>query len=230
MQHFSFGLGCGKHNNMSRSKTEDRAGQRRCSKCGEWKPRTPENFRKVSTCRFGLSGICKICANKYGREWKRGNKAYAERRRKNYRQSERVKENQRERKRWLASPERKRAQVLRMGMRSRSRQLGLDWDSDFFTVRYLADRLHNHPYCECCNRRLDVGRKFNRQKNDASPSIDRIIPNLGYIQYNVAILCWRCNNLKRDATYNELETVASWLKKKTRSTTRRHAAQLSLLD
>lgn len=215
---------------MGKSKTTDQAGNRRCSKCGEWKPRTAKNFKQASTCRFGLTGVCKPCSNKYGREWKRGNKPYAEKRRKNYRQSERVKENQRERKRWLASPYRKRAQLLRAGMRERSRQYKLDWDSDFFTVRYLADRLRNHPYCECCNRHLDVGRKFNRQKNDASPSIDRIVPKLGYIQHNVAILCWRCNNLKRDAGYRELEIVASWLKKRTQSTTRRHALQLSLLN
>jgi hypothetical protein len=26
------------------------------------------------------------------------------------------------------------------------------------------------------------------------------------------LICWRCNNLKRDATADELETIAQWMR------------------
>lgn len=48
-------------------------------------------------------------------------------------------------------------------------------------------------------------------KNDNAPSLDRIIPGLGYVPGNVLIISWRANHLKRDATAEELKLVADWL-------------------
>ncbi len=42
----------------------------------------------------------------------------------------------------------------------------------------------------------------------ASPSIDRINPALGYVEGNVRVISWRANNLRRDATAEELKLVA----------------------
>lgn len=44
------------------------------------------------------------------------------------------------------------------------------------------------------------------------PSIDRIIPELGYVKGNVAVISWRANNLKSNATLHELESVVQWMK------------------
>lgn len=41
-------------------------------------------------------------------------------------------------------------------------------------------------------------------KSDASPSIDRIIPSLGYVKGNIIVVSERCNRIKNDATYQEL--------------------------
>ncbi len=43
------------------------------------------------------------------------------------------------------------------------------------------------------------------------PSIDRIIPELGYIKGNIAVISWRANNIKSDATLQELESVVKWM-------------------
>ena len=45
-----------------------------------------------------------------------------------------------------------------------------------------------------------------------SPSLDRIIPELGYVEGNVVWISNRANILKRDASWEELQKVASWLK------------------
>lgn len=43
------------------------------------------------------------------------------------------------------------------------------------------------------------------------PSIDRIIPELGYVKGNIAVISWRANNIKSNTTLQELESVVEWL-------------------
>ena len=47
----------------------------------------------------------------------------------------------------------------------------------------------------------------------ASPSLDRKIPSLGYVPGNVAVISWRANIIKGDATPEELRAVAAWVSK-----------------
>jgi hypothetical protein len=47
-------------------------------------------------------------------------------------------------------------------------------------------------------------------KSDASPSLDRIIPALGYVRGNVIVVSWRANELKSDATAEELRKIADF--------------------
>ena len=44
-----------------------------------------------------------------------------------------------------------------------------------------------------------------------SPSLDRIIPELGYVPGNVAVISHRANKIKNDATAAELRAVAEWV-------------------
>lgn len=46
---------------------------------------------------------------------------------------------------------------------------------------------------------------------DTSPSLDKIIPTLGYVRGNIAVISSRANRLKNDGTPEELQKVASWL-------------------
>jgi len=43
-------------------------------------------------------------------------------------------------------------------------------------------------------------------------SIDRIIPELGYVVGNVQIISMRANELKRDATLEEMKALGEWAK------------------
>ena len=51
-----------------------------------------------------------------------------------------------------------------------------------------------------------------KEKNAASnPSLDRIIPNLGYVPSNIQVISYRANTLKRDCDLRELQTlVKNW--------------------
>lgn len=50
---------------------------------------------------------------------------------------------------------------------------------------------------------------------DNSISIDRINPELGYVKGNVAIISYKANTIKNNASIEELEKVLQWLKGKT---------------
>jgi len=50
---------------------------------------------------------------------------------------------------------------------------------------------------------------------DNIPTLDKIIPSLGYVPGNVAIISMRANRLKSDASLLELERIVAWVKKET---------------
>lgn len=52
-----------------------------------------------------------------------------------------------------------------------------------------------------------------RQEN--SPSLDRIVPEKGYVKGNVVVISQRANRLKNDASVEEIERILSWLKENT---------------
>jgi len=48
-----------------------------------------------------------------------------------------------------------------------------------------------------------------------SPTLDKIIPELGYVEGNVVWISRRANSMKSDGTLKDVEAVYEWLKKKT---------------
>lgn len=46
-----------------------------------------------------------------------------------------------------------------------------------------------------------------------SPSLDRIVTELGYVPGNVAVISKRANTIKSNATIGELQAVALWLQR-----------------
>lgn len=49
-------------------------------------------------------------------------------------------------------------------------------------------------------------------QSDNSPSLDRILPALGYVKGNIAVISRRANTIKQNATSDEIFRVALWLK------------------
>jgi hypothetical protein len=48
------------------------------------------------------------------------------------------------------------------------------------------------------------------KQGPSSPTLDRIIPARGYVKGNVRVISWRANDLRRDASADELEAVARY--------------------
>lgn len=183
-----------------------------CKECQVVKEATPANFVLNARCKAGVSAWCRECRIRYMKAY-RDKPAQQERRRAYHRATyvpaDRAKK---ERERVVLAPEKARAKIMRNGLRERAK-LGHFVDPRF-TVEFLREWLCSRPNCECCGVTFRVGVLVgDGTKCNASPSLDRFEPSLGYAVGNVRLICWRCNNLKRDATADELERIVTWMRR-----------------
>jgi hypothetical protein len=133
---------------------------------------------------------CLLCSRAYGAAWKA--KRYAG-------NIEELRQINRDKK--LKNP----AIYMLTGCRSRARRKGIP-----FTIT-LADIMVPEN-CPCCSRKLEQrSGPAAHGPLPQSPSLDQIQPGIGYVPGNVAVICWRCNSLKHDATSEELRTVLRWM-------------------
>lgn len=111
---------------------------------------------------------------------------------------ERVREYHRERHRRIKKerPE----YSLFVGARSRARLNDIPFDIEESDVIIPE-------FCPILGIRLEVA---DTKRTDNSPSLDKIDPNLGYVKGNIQVISWRANNLKRDATRDELHAFAKY--------------------
>lgn len=54
------------------------------------------------------------------------------------------------------------------------------------------------------------------KSSEFSPSLDRIIPELGYVKGNIAVISSRANRLKNDSSIEELEALLDYMRSKLR--------------
>jgi hypothetical protein len=64
--------------------------------------------------------------------------------------------------------------------------------------------------CPIFNIPLKQNKQFHK---DYSPSLDRIIPELGYVKGNVAIISWKANSLKSNGTIDDFLAIITYLRK-----------------
>lgn len=94
--------------------------------------------------------------------------------------------------------------VLVNGARGRAKRKGVP-----FTI--TAADLQQPTHCPVLGIELDYANAGLHV--DASASLDRIKPELGYVKGNVIIISWRANRIKCDATPEELLRVAEFYKR-----------------
>ena len=85
--------------------------------------------------------------------------------------------------------------------RERARKLGLP-----FTLTEKDIEVPTH----CPILRIKLVNGTSRDKA-ASPSIDRIIPRLGYVPGNVCVISHRANMIKNNATISEMAAVLNYM-------------------
>lgn len=182
-----------------------------CSKCGLTLPHTIQFFPPNKSCRDGLTSQCRTCFRGLLQKWKRRNSArLAEKRRADYAARYGARQRELERARQMRAPYKVKAAAMASGIYGRCRERG--WPKpDWLSPTAIEAWLKRQPVCECCGVVFHVGRTKTGHKQPNSPSIDRFDNASGYEWDNVRLICWRCNNIKRDYTANDLRRVADWM-------------------
>ena len=87
------------------------------------------------------------------------------------------------------------------GAKSRAKQKGIPFD---ITREYVNGLIPTH--CPVLGIELQTG----KENKDANISIDRIVPELGYIVGNIIIVSFMANRLRSNATVEQLFKVATF--------------------
>ena len=96
------------------------------------------------------------------------------------------------------------------GICERSKELGFTRPSALCSKKFFMHWLIRQPQCSCCGCAFDIGPKNGHFRN-AGPSIDRFDCSRGYDLENIELICWRCNNIKRNYVAADLLAVAGWM-------------------
>jgi hypothetical protein len=57
-----------------------------------------------------------------------------------------------------------------------------------------------------------LGIPLDSRTRDYAPSIDAVVPELGYVPRNVVVISGRANRIKSDATHDELKAIECYMR------------------
>lgn len=90
-------------------------------------------------------------------------------------------------------------------IKERSRKFGIPCDID---AAWLEHNLPTH----CPVLGIELKRRTSRGDNaPTAPTVDRLIPSLGNVRGNIHIISRRANNIKSDASAEEVLRVGQWM-------------------
>jgi hypothetical protein len=100
----------------------------------------------------------------------------------------------------------KRGHISRLkdGAAYRAKEEGYESDLDLDYLESIAT-----DYCPVFGTPFEWGQ--GNKSSDSSPSLDKIIPEFGYIKHNVVWISLLANKIKQDVTENEIYAVSDWL-------------------
>src|SRR5882672_4627793 len=162
-----------------------------CTKCGIEQIET--DFYIDNNAPTGRRTICKSCCLLYSKEWRKKNpdKMCAQSKLWYARHPDLAREQARNR--YMKDPEK----LLVRLAKKRASEKG-------FPFSLSPSDITIPEFCPLLG--IPLGRN---QKNSgaSSPSLDRIIPSLGYTPQNTWVISWRANTIKNDATPEELHKI-----------------------
>lgn len=156
-----------------------------CCRCNKIKP--TDDFYRNSSKKSGYVGYCKDCSRKRGRELYWSNV--------DYRKACARKGG----KWWKPEKPRKRGpnRMCTQCMKS-ARKAGVPFSLTPGDI-VIPEK------CPV----LDIPLEFSkdRKRKDDTPSVDRLVPGLGYVPENIMVISWRANSLKNNMTLEECKKM-----------------------
>lgn len=165
--------------------------EKQCSCCNQVLP--VEMFHKAKERRDGLKSQCKVCRSRHCAAYLANG----------------GKEKQRAYKK--ANPIATITAKLVGQARSRAKEKNLPFDIDLDYIRAMAgENAQFASHCPILGIPLEWScRRSNKSiPLPGSPSLDRIVPERGYVKGNIWIISHRANTIKNNATHDELKLVA----------------------
>jgi len=170
-----------------------------CSKCKEEK--TIENFYESKTAKSGYESGCKSCRRISSLNYSKTVGHSAERKEKRKRQRQKYKQRIRGSMEYML-----KAAMQYAKARARKQNVPCD-----LTIEYLKSLVVSH--CPITQEPLDweMRQVINGHPTPRSPSLDKIIPSLGYVPGNCAFLSHRGNAIKSNGTMEEHSRVIDYI-------------------
>jgi len=169
-----------------------------CTKCNDIKQLN--EFYKNSKSKDGLRSECKKCQDIIRNGWYEKNKDYLKTKVKEYRSRDEIKQRRAKiSKEWN---KKNNNSVLCTRAKKRAKQLNLPFNIEKEDIVIPEN-------CPVLGIKLEYS---DNGVSDNSPSIDRIIPELGYVKGNIVIISHKANRIKNNASFDEIEKVYYWFK------------------
>ena len=81
-----------------------------------------------------------------------------------------------------------------------------------FTIEF--EHIDRPKHCPVLGLELNYGWSGENRRDPAKASIDKLIPELGYVPGNVFVISWRANKLKSDMSLQDLEKMLKYIKER----------------
>ena len=191
-----------------------------CSKCGKFKPIT--EFVKDNRRKDGYTCICKECRRKkdnerykilkkddsfmkrkreHNKKYKNKHKSQIDKYNAEYRMRPEVVERMREYHQTTKSSESLTSIFKNIARRCKNR--AIEKDVPYAITWKDIEELYTTT---CPILEIPLNWKSGTGRNDNTPSVDRIIPELGYVKGNIKIVSNLANMMKNSATLEQLKT------------------------
>lgn len=82
-----------------------------------------------------------------------------------------------------------------------------------FTI--LFNEIETPEFCPIFGLKLNYGWSGENQRDNAKATIDKVIPELGYVNGNVFVISWRANKLKSNMSLDELKSIIKYIEERT---------------
>lgn len=162
---------------------------KKCRNCSKRKRLV--NFQRDNRCPTGHTNLCKNCASVAANAWHHRNREHHNRKMRTW---------------WKKNKAAHPARHLWVLAKRREAANGRAFD-------ITPGDIHIPEYCPVFGSKLEFG---NKTYSPNAASLDAIIPELGHVRGNIAVISHRANTIKNDASVEELLKVAKWLRRVTR--------------
>ena len=187
---------------------------KKCTKCGIYKKRNDKEFYVNNNKLSGLSPSCKKCDDKHSKEYylKPKVKKHNSKRWKIYNARPEVIKHKKKiqtEKRIKSQTEDPLLHRANLWMSKMKKLPGTDVKQ--VNSNPFVKMQQKTPNCPICNIKLSYN-TFNIINRSNTPSLDKLIPELGYIKTNVNIVCFECNSKKSNISLARLAKIINWMK------------------